>query len=243
MTTPVPPPAPEIILPIDVAHAEEAERLLDQIGDAVTWVKVGLQLFCREGPTVVTRIAERGYRVFLDLKLHDIPNTVAKAVESVADLPVHLLTIHASGGEAMMTAAREAQAASRPELQLLAVTVLTSTNADGLIATGVEASPENQVVRLARLAARAGITGLVCSPLEIRPIAAALSPLPLLVTPGVRPAGSGTQDQKRVLTPQEAVAAGARMLVIGRPIRAAPDPKAAAESIRRAMAEAVSPEA
>jgi orotidine-5'-phosphate decarboxylase len=169
--------------------------------------------------------------VFLDLKLHDIPNTVAKAVESAAKLPIGMLTLHTCGGLEMMQWAAKAQQQHAPNLLLLGVTVLTSMSATGLAATGVVDSPEKQVVRLGKLAAEAGLRGLVCSPLEIAPLRAALSPGIALVTPGIRPRDAKADDQTRVMTPAEAAQAGANFIVVGRPIFKAPDPAAAAKAI------------
>ncbi|MEI6862508.1 MAG: orotidine-5'-phosphate decarboxylase, partial [Verrucomicrobiota bacterium] len=166
------------------------------------------------------------------LKLHDIPNTVAKSVESLAPLPIGMLTLHTSGGREMMAAAVKAQQQAKPGLLLLGVTVLTSMDAIGLAETGVSAAPDTQVARLADLAAAAGLRGLVCSPLEVAALRARLPAAVQLVTPGIRPAGeSGGDDQKRVLTPAEAAAAGSSYIVAGRPILKAPDPAAAARAI------------
>ena len=205
--------------------------MLDRVGPAVRWIKIGLQLFTRHGPALVERVAARGHRVFLDLKLHDIPNTVGSAIASLAQLPVDLLTIHASGGSAMMRAAEEARRRGRPGLTLLAVTVLTSLDTPGLNETGVPGDASEQVLRLARLARRAGVGGLVCSPLELSALRREFGPETVLVTPGVRPAGTDANEQKRVLTPTEAARAGATHIVVGRPILNAGDPAAAARAI------------
>src|SRR5690606_31288031 len=190
-----------------------------------------LQLFTRHGPDLVQEIGDMGYQIFLDLKLHDIPNTVARAVESIAHLPVSMLTIHASGGSEMMAAAKEARDAAGSSLTLLAVTVLTSLDQDALTATGVSDEVETQVVRLARLAVQSGIPGIVCSPREITVLRRELGPEPVLITPGIRPADAEANDQKRSMTPREAAEAGANGLVIGRPISRASDPRAAVERI------------
>lgn len=221
----------DLILVLDAPSPREVTPALRQLQGTVRWVKVGLEMFTACGPDCVREIAGLGFDVFLDLKLHDIPNTVAKAVESAAHLPIRMLTLHAGGGREMMQWAVKAQQAHAPGLLLLGVTVLTSTGAQGLAETGVPASPEEQVVRLGRLAAEAGLRGLVCSPLEIAPLRAALPAEVALVTPGIRPRDAGTDDQTRVMTPAEAARAGANYIVVGRPIFKAPDPVAAAKAI------------
>ena len=232
-----PPPTPgakhgEVILALDVPTRADAEAFLDRIGGDLRWVKVGLQLFVREGPGLVDALAQRGQKVFLDLKLHDIPNTVASAIRSLCGRPCDMLTIHAGGGTEMM---REAVAAARetnPTLLLLAVTVLTSFDDAGLAETGVPGGAAAQVERLAGLALGAGVPGLICSPMELPALRAKFGRGPLLVTPGVRPAGAAVGDQKRTLTPREAAAAGADFVVIGRPLLQAKDPRAALAAIR-----------
>jgi orotidine-5'-phosphate decarboxylase len=189
-------------------------------------------MFTACGPDCVREVAGMGFDVFLDLKLHDIPNTVARAVESAARLPVRMLTLHTAGGREMMRRAVKAQEQSASQLLLLGVTVLTSLGESDLRETGVGAGPEAQVVRLARLAVGCGLGGLVCSPLEIAPLRAQLPPAVKLVTPGIRPAGTGGgDDQTRVMTPAEAARAGANFIVVGRPIFKATDPVAAAQAI------------
>lgn len=210
--------------------------MLDRLGDAVARIKIGLQLFTRYGPEFVSRVADRGYRVFLDLKLHDIPNTVASAVKSLSQLPVDLLTIHASGGSAMIRAAEQARKKHAPGLTILGVTVLTSLDAPDLAATGIGDTVAAQVLRLARLGQACGLGGLVCSPLELPVLRRELGPDLVLVTPGVRPTGSAVDEQKRVLTPAEAARAGSSFIVVGRPILRAPDPAAAARAIRQELA-------
>ncbi len=202
------------------------------------WVKVGLEMYTACGPDAVREIADLGFKVFLDLKLHDIPNTVAKAVESAAKLPIGMLTLHTCGGREMMEWAVKAQRQHKPDLLLLGVTVLTSMSAAGLAETGVAAAPDQQVVRLGRLAAEAGLRGLVCSPLEIAPLRAVLPAEVALVTPGIRPRDAKADDQTRIMTPADAVRAGANFLVVGRPIFKAPDPVAAAKSILAEIAAA-----
>ena len=225
----------ELILALDLPRREEALALLDRLKDSVQWVKIGLQMFTQYGPDFVREIADLNYKVFLDLKLHDIPNTVAKAVESIALLPVHFLTIHASGGLEMMQWAQSASSEASDCLRLLAVSVLTSMNEQQLHATGVEASPAAQVERLAELALKASIPGMVCSPLELVALRKRFGHAPLLVTPGIRPADSSSDEQKRVMTPEQAAAAGSSYIVVGRPILKASDPAEAARCIQRTL--------
>jgi orotidine-5'-phosphate decarboxylase len=220
-----------LILALDVPDRAAALPVLERLRGSVQWIKIGMQLFYKEGRPFVEEVAGMGFDVFLDLKLHDIPNTVASAVRSVADLPVKMLTVHASGGGEMLRAAADAAREKRPDLLVLAVTVLTSSNQATLTETGVDASPEQQVLRLAGVASAAGVGGLVCSPLEITALRAAYGNNLKLVVPGVRPEGAPADDQKRTLTPREAMAAGADYLVIGRPILRAADPGAAARAI------------
>ncbi len=221
----------DLILVLDAPSPRDVTPALRQLQGTVRWVKVGLEMFTACGPDCVREIAGLGFEVFLDLKLHDIPNTVAQAVASVASLPIGMLTLHTSGGREMMEWAVRAQQQHAPHLRLLGVTVLTSTSAAGLAATGVSDPPAQQVVRRGRLAIDAGLRGLVCSPLEIAPLRAALPPDVVLVTPGIRPAGAKADDQTRVMTPAAAARAGARYLVVGRPIFQAPDPVAAARAL------------
>ncbi len=222
----------QLILALDLPTREEAFALLDRLDGSVQWIKVGLQLFTAHGPDFVREIADRGHRVFLDLKLHDIPNTVAKAVQSIATLPVEMLTLHAAGGPEMIRWAEQARAEHAPELTLLGVTVLTSMDGQQLRAINIQASPEEQVLHLASLALESGIQGLVCSPLELAPLRKAIGSRPVLVTPGIRPAGSASDEQKRILTPAQAAAGGSSYIVVGRPILQADDPAEAARAIR-----------
>lgn len=204
--------------------------MADRLQGTCRWFKVGMELYYAAGNAVVARLRERGFEVFLDLKLHDIPNTVAGAVRSVAGVGASLLTVHAAGGERMLRAA--VQAASAPgSPKLLAITVLTSMDAAELSAVGVDDTPVAQVLRLAQLAKAAGIDGLVCSPQEVAAVRELMGPNALLVTPGIRPAGAGVGDQSRVATPADAIARGASMLVVGRPITQAADPAKAAAGI------------
>ena len=222
-----------IIAALDVQTTAEALAVLDRIGDAVGFYKIGMELFTAEGPDVVKAVKAKGKKVFLDLKFHDIPRTVERAVTSAGKMGVDLLTIHASGGKTMIEAAATAAKAfgsKRP--RILAVTVLTSLDTTDLADIGVGRPPAEQVEALGRLAVGHGADGLVCSPKEVRRLRETLGPEALLVTPGVRPAGADIGDQKRVATPASAIRDGASYLVIGRPIVQASDPRAAAEAIR-----------
>ena len=222
----------DLILVLDAPSPRDIAPVLRLLGGKVRWAKIGLEMFTACGPDCVREVAGMGFDILLDLKLHDIPNTVARAVESAARLPVKMLTLHTAGGREMMRRAVQAQEQSAPQLLLLGVTVLTSLGENDLRETGVGAGPEAQVVRLARLAVGCGLGGLVCSPLEIAPLRAQLPPSVTLVTPGIRPAGAGGgDDQTRVMTPAEAARAGANFIVVGRPIFKATDPAAAAQAI------------
>jgi orotidine-5'-phosphate decarboxylase len=201
--------------------------------------KVGLQLFTAEGPRAVERLAGSGFEIFLDLKFHDIPNTVAGAVAAAAELPkVRLINVHALGGVAMMQAAREAVAGKKRRPALLGVTILTSMDTAALRRVGISGPPASRVVALARLAKLAGLDGVVASAHEARAIRRACGPRFLIVVPGVRPASAALNDQSRVATPGEAIRAGANYLVVGRPVTGASDPRDAALAIAREMAEA-----
>jgi orotidine-5'-phosphate decarboxylase len=228
--------AERLIVALDFPDATAALACADQLAGSVSWFKVGLELYLASGDGVVSELKKRGHSVFLDLKIHDIPNTAASAIRSLARLEPDLLTVHAAGGRAMLQAAAEAARSLPKPPRLLAVTVLTSLDTAALAETGVPAAPMEQALRLARLAAECGIEGMVCSPAEAAALHSAL-PKALLVTPGIRPAGTEAGDQKRVATPQFALAAGAGMLVIGRPITGAADPKAAAQAILNDMAK------
>lgn len=228
-------PARRLIAALDTADAARAAGWARALAPRCGALKVGLELYAAAGPAAVRAVAEHA-PVFLDLKLHDIPNTAAGAVRALLPLRPAMLTLHAAGGAAMLAAAREAaETAGAERPVLLAVTVLTSLDAAALAATGVADPPEAQVLRLARLALAAGADGLVCSPREAAALRAALGPGPLLVVPGVRPAGSDAGDQARTATPAEAVAAGADWIVLGRPLTGAPDPAAAAEAVAREL--------
>jgi orotidine-5'-phosphate decarboxylase len=214
------PSAEKIIVALDVATSKEALRLASLLADDVGLFKIGLQIYTAEGPALIRPISFLGPKVFLDLKLHDIPNTVAKAVK--------MLTIHLSGGSEMIRAAVSARSDS---LLLLGVTVLTSSTNETLAEIGVAEKTRDQVLRLARLGVANGIDGLVASPHEARMLRAEFGDKIKIVTPGIRPAGSDPGDQKRFATPREAIDAGADYLVIGRPITSASDPKAAVQRV------------
>jgi orotidine-5'-phosphate decarboxylase len=219
-----------LIVALDFPSARGAMDLADRLEGVCRWFKVGMELYYSAGNAVVEQLRERGFEVFLDLKLHDIPNTGAGGVRSVAGVGGSLVTIHAGGGEKMMRAA--AEAASTPGApRLLAVTVLTSMDAAELASVGVSDGADAQVLRLARLAKAAGINGLVCSAEEVAAVREAMGPDALLVVPGIRPAGADVGDQNRVATPAEAIARGASMLVVGRPVTQAADPARAAAAI------------
>ncbi|MGF1531992.1 MAG: orotidine-5'-phosphate decarboxylase [Puniceicoccaceae bacterium] len=225
-------PTTEIALALDVPNRDRADDVLLQLAGGLQWVKIGLQLFCREGPAWIAGISQRGFKVFLDLKLHDIPNTVAGAVSSIASCRPDLLTLHASGGEAMLRAAVEARNSHTPSTRLIAVSVLTSLDQADLASIGVPDSTEEQVLRLTKLALSAGVDGVVASPLEIALLRSTFGPQPYLVTPGIRPESSQAHEQKRTMGPAQAAAAGSNLLVVGRPILEAPNPRAALESIQ-----------
>jgi orotidine-5'-phosphate decarboxylase len=219
-----------LIVALDTTDMTQAKVWADAAGPHCGMVKLGLEFFLANGAAGYRAIA--GRPVFLDLKLHDIPNTVAGGVRAVLPLAPRLLTLHAAGGAAMITAARQAaEVAGTARPLLLAVTVLTSLDEAALTSIGVTGTPAEQVVRLAKLAVSAGADGIVCSPLEVATVRAALGPKPKLVVPGIRPAGATVGDQVRVMTPAEAVAAGADWIVVGRPITGAADPGAAAAAI------------
>ncbi len=221
----------KLILALDLPEREPALEILRGLRGKLGWVKIGLQMYLKYGAGLVREAAAMGFKVFLDLKLFDIPNTVASAVESVAQLPVSMLTVHAGGGREMMEAAVGAAERANSGLMILGVTVLTSFDADSLAETGVELEPEWQVELLAKLAVSSGVRGLVCSPLEIARLRGVLPEDIALVTPGIRPAGASSDEQKRIMTPAEAARAGSNFIVVGRPILKAGNPAAAAEKI------------
>ena len=226
----------KILVALDVESREQALSLADSLRGSVGGFKIGSRLFTAEGPSMVRALAERGDRIFLDLKFHDIPNTVATAVDAATRLGVWMVNVHAGGGIAMMRAAREAahESAARHKVTpplVIAVTVLTSMNQAVLKETGIVIDLMDQVMRLAELTKEAGLDGVVASPRETAGIRKRCGRDFLIVTPGIRGAGDAKDDQHRTMSPEEAVAAGASYLVIGRPIIAAPDPKAAAAAM------------
>jgi orotidine-5'-phosphate decarboxylase len=221
-----------LVVALDFPDARAALDLVDRLEGTVSWFKVGLELYIAAGNPLIAELKRRGLSVFLDLKLHDIPNTVASAVRVASGFGVQMLTVHAAGGPEMLAAAAEA-AGDGPAL--LAVTVLTSMDAAQLEATGVSLTPAAQVEKLASLAMASGIPGLVCSPMEVAALRGKLGEKPLLVTPGIRPQGSDAGDQRRMATPAAAMIAGASYLVVGRPITRAIDPRAATKSILTEM--------
>ena len=224
-----------LIVALDVSSAAEAQKLVARIGDAAGIYKVGLQLFTAEGPGIVRDLVSSGRRVFLDLKLHDIPTTVALAVKSASELGVHMLTIHASGGSAMLRAATEAAAG---RMNVLAVTVLTSLNNEDMQEIGVSGSLSDQVLRMANLARSAGCQGIVTSPREALLARKALGESFAIVTPGIRPGGAETNDQQRTATPAQAINNGVSHIVVGRPITHAADPAKAAQAVISEMEQA-----
>jgi orotidine-5'-phosphate decarboxylase len=213
-----------IIVALDYANPADALALVERLEPGRCKLKVGKELFTRGGPALVEQLVSRGYDVFLDLKFHDIPNTVGGACAAAADLGVWMVNVHALGGRRMMEAARDAieKAAHKP--LLIGVTILTSMGEEDIHEVGLAGTPADNVLRLAALARQSGLDGVVCSPREIAPLRENLGSEFQLVTPGIRPAWAATGDQKRVLTPAEAIAAGASHLVIGRPITGAPSP-------------------
>jgi orotidine-5'-phosphate decarboxylase len=236
----VTPTEPRVIVALDFPDMMSAFGLAARLDPAACAVKVGKELFTVAEAGLVRELVRRGFRVFLDLKFHDIPNTVAQACSAATRLGVWMIDVHAAGGSAMLKAARDAVAdaakdADKTRPLLVAVTVLTSLTADDLAATGVVGTPEAQVLRLARLAQASGLDGVVCSAQEAAALRAACGPGFKLVTPGIRPAGSAAHDQARVMTPQAAIAAGADYLVIGRAITGAADPLRALTEINATL--------
>ena len=228
----------KLIVALDYPGAAEALELVDLLGETVKWYKVGLELYLAAGNTIIHTLVRHGLSVFLDLKLHDIPNQVAGAVRSASHSGASLLTIHATGGPSMIEAAVQAARSAPLAPKILAVTVLTSFDRQQLDAVGISSTPAEQVELLAKMAINAGADGLVCSAEESGHLRSILGPQPLLVVPGIRPAGSASGDQRRIATPEAALRSGASYLVVGRPITEAPDPKSAAEAILSSMAYA-----
>jgi len=232
---------PRIIVALDFPTTGPAFDLLAQIDPAQCRVKIGKEMFTRAGPAFVEDVAEEGFQIFLDLKYHDIPNTVAAACAAAADMGVWMMNVHASGGRKMMTAAAERLAVSGDERPLLiAVTILTSLGQEDISEIGYPGTPADNVLRLAALAEECGLDGVVCSPLEVEPLRRERSGDFRLITPGVRPAGAAADDQKRIMTPGDAIRAGASYLVVGRPITAASDPLARLEAINAEVSAALS---
>ena len=225
-----------LIVALDVPTARAAQEIVRRIGESTAFYKVGLQLFTAEGPPVVRDLIASGRKVFLDLKLHDIPNTVSHAVKSAVELGAGMLTVHAGAGSNVLRAAVEA---ANHRLKLLAVTVLTSMDDDDLNEVGIPRPVTDHVLHLARLAQRVGCDAVVSSPLEIIPLRKLLGPDFGIVIPGVRPAGTETHDQRRVATPAQTIADGASHIVVGRPITQAADPARAVQAILEEMAGAV----
>ncbi len=230
-----------IFVSIDTTEVAQARALAKDLTGSVGGIKLGLEFFTANGPDGIRQVSPDTLPLFIDLKLHDIPNTVAGAMRALVRLQPHIVTIHASGGVDMIRAAAEAAKEQAEKLgvtppRVVAVTILTSLDQAALTQMGVVRSVQDQVLSLARMAMEAGADGLVCSPLEVAAIRAELGAKPLLVVPGIRPAGSDVGDQKRVMTPQQALAAGADILVIGRPITQDPDPVTAARAILKDIA-------
>jgi orotidine-5'-phosphate decarboxylase len=222
---------PRVIVALDFDNVDRCQRLVEQLDPTQVRLKVGKELFTRAGPALVEKLIGKGFSIFLDLKYHDIPNTVAQAVKAAADLGVWMVNVHASGGSRMLLAARDAIGEGADKLKLIGVTVLTSMAAEDLKEIGIERDPETQVLHLANLVKQSGLDGVVCSAQEVTSLRQHFGADFLLVTPGIRPAGSGQGDQRRTLTPAEALAAGSDYLVIGRPITAAENPKSACDAI------------
>jgi orotidine-5'-phosphate decarboxylase len=227
---------PRVIIALDYPHQTQALALVERLDPAQCRLKVGKEMFTRYGPALLEQLTARGFEVFLDLKFHDIPHTVAAACEAAADLGVWMINLHASGGRRMMEAARE-RLQRRPTSPLVvAVTILTSLSAADIAEVGYTGEPADNVLRLAELARLSGMDGVVCSPREASLLRGRLGPEFLLVTPGVRPREAAADDQRRVMTPAEAIRSGASYLVVGRPITAAADPLVALRTINQEIA-------
>ncbi len=222
----------QLILAVDLEDKEQAKAMLEKLRGKLTYIKIGLQLFTKYGPAIVDEFAAMGFKIFLDLKLHDIPNTVASAIKSLRGKPIELLTIHTLGGNAMMAKAVETAKEVLPNTRVLGVTVLTSMDTAQLNGIGIAREPMQQVELLAKLAVASGLKGLVCSPLELPALHKFLGEEIALVTPGIRPKTASLDDQSRIMTPADAAAAGASYIVVGRPILKADDPAAVALAIQ-----------
>lgn len=230
--------APRIIVPLDFSEPEQALQIVEKLQPDLCRLKVGKELFTKAGPTFVENLIAQGFDVFLDLKFHDIPTTVAKACAVAADLGVWMVNVHASGGSEMMTLAKEAIEKKSHKPILIAVTILTSMNEETLRELGLQCSVEDQVMRLAQLSHDAGLDGVVCSAQEVKGLRNQLGKEFKLVTPGIRPSGSNNDDQKRVMTPAQAIKAGSDYLVIGRPITQATDPVQVLKEIEKEISAA-----
>jgi len=228
----------QLIVALDVSSAAQAQKIVSSLGDFARFYKVGMQLYTAEGPTIVRELVGSGRNVFLDLKYHDIPNTVGAAVREAGRLGVSLLTVHGAGGSKMLRAAAKAARESNPAMKVVAVTVLTSMDEEDLHEIGVPGNLEKQVVHVAKLAVKAGCHGVVSSAREAKALRSHLGNDFLVITPGVRPAGSALGDQARAVTPAEAIAAGSTHLVVGRPITGAANPSEVAEKIIREIEHA-----
>jgi orotidine-5'-phosphate decarboxylase len=226
-----------VIVALDFPDRAKAEALVDRLDPSLCRLKVGKEMFTRFGPPLVEDLRKRGFEIFLDLKFHDIPNTVAAACDAAADLEVWMMNLHASGGRRMMESARERLEKRKHRPLLVAVTILTSLTADEIAEVGYRGEPAENVLRLAKLTNASGLDGVVCSPLEAMELRRETGPEFLLVTPGVRPKASTQDDQRRVMTPGEAINAGSSYLVVGRPITASDDPIDALKSINAEIAE------
>jgi len=228
-------PASPVIVALDYPRAAHALALVEKLSPSECRLKVGKELFTAEGPAIVRTLQDRGFELFLDLKFHDIPNTVAAAVATAADLGVWMVNVHASGGRRMMQAAAEKLQQGRYQTKLIAVTVLTSMEREDLADTGLDIDPLIQVQRLAKLAADSGLDGVVCSAQEAKALRETRGSDFLLVTPGIRPVSRDAGDQRRVMTPEQAKAAGVSYMVIGRPVTQATDPAAALRAINQVL--------
>ena len=224
-----------VIVALDYDDQHQALALADRLDPTFCRLKVGKELFTAAGPSIVKNLSDRGFDIFLDLKFHDIPNTVAKAIGAAADLGVWMANVHASGGSRMMSAAKKALDSKGSEMLLIGVTVLTSMDASDLEEVGVRRNPSAQVLHLAELAKNSGLDGVVCSAQEAKLLKESLGPAFKLVTPGIRLANSAADDQRRILTPADAVALGSDYLVIGRPITQSTDPLATLLEINRSL--------